>query len=368
MQIAHVEAIPVEVPMAKPLKMAIATVTARTCVIVRIITSDGTVGVGEGVIATYFTGETLGSACQLVEDVWGPILIGRDATDLHAITHDMDRVASGNTAARSAVEIALFDLLGKAHGVPLHQLFGGRVRETVPTIWHLSGGDAKATAEDAVRAQKEGFELFKVKVGTGTLDEDVARVCAVREAVGPEGSLLLDANQGWTVEEAVLFCRQVEPQRPTLIEQPVHRADVFGMARVQGSTPIVIAVDEGVYNARELHTHLTARAASGVIGKLVKAGGLEGVRQLAAVAAASGIGMHFAGMAGETSIAAAAALQLACSLPELRHGSGISPHYLTDDVVSSPLRPVDGHYEVPQAPGIGVELDDAALKRLRVSV
>ncbi|MPY86243.1 MAG: hypothetical protein GEV00_24160, partial [Actinophytocola sp.] len=138
----------------------------------------------------------------------------RDATDLHAITHDMDRVASGNTAARSAVEIALFDLLGKAHGVPLHQLFGGRVRETVPTIWHLSGGDAKATAEDAVRAQKEGFELFKVKVGTGTLDEDVARVCAVREAVGPEGSLLLDANQGWTVEEAVLFCRQVEPQRP----------------------------------------------------------------------------------------------------------------------------------------------------------
>ncbi|MPZ89678.1 MAG: hypothetical protein GEU81_16785 [Nitriliruptorales bacterium] len=366
MKITELQAIPIAVPMEKPLKMAVATVTERTCIVLRIRTDEGLEGFGEGVIAPYFTGETLASAVHLVDAVLTPLIVGADPAELHVLEQQMDRVVVGNSSTRSAVDIALHDLLGKAHGVPLHQLLGGKVRDEVPTIWHVSGGDPERDAADATKAVAAGFGLIKVKVATHTVERDIERVFAVREAVGPDVALLLDANQGWQAAEAIRFAKGVEAAHPALLEQPVHRDDIPGMAHVRRSTSVVIAADEGLFNARELATYLHADAAGAVIAKLIKAGGISGLRRLAAVAAASGLGIHFAGMAGETSVAAAAAVQLACTLPELRFGSGISPHYLTDDVVTQRLAPVGGAFTVPEGPGIGVHLDDEALERLRV--
>ncbi|MQB01641.1 MAG: hypothetical protein GEU78_15355 [Actinobacteria bacterium] len=366
MKITEVQAIPIAVPMKTPLKMAVATVTERTCIVVRIRTDEGLEGFGEGVIAPYFTGETLASAVYLVDALLAPLIVGADPADLHVLEQHMDRAVMGNSATRSAIDIALYDLLGKAHGVPLYQLLGGKVRDRVPTIWHVSGGDPDIDAADATKAVAAGFSFIKVKVAIRSVERDIERVLAVREATGPDVVLLLDANQGWPAAEAIRFAHGVEAARPALLEQPVHRDDIPGMAHVRRSTSVVIAGDEGLFNARELATYLHTDAAGAVIAKLVKAGGISGLRRLAAVAAAAGIGIHFAGMAGETSVAAAAAVQLACTLPELRFGSGISPHYLTDDVVTEPLTPVGGAFTVPEGPGIGVELDEEALERLRV--
>jgi L-Ala-D/L-Glu epimerase len=366
MKIVSVEAIPVAVPLQAPLKMAVATVTARTCILVRLTADDGLQGIGEGVIAPYFTGESLASAVSLVRETYEPLLLGTDPTDVHAIGRAIDKASFGNSATRSAMEIALYDLSARSMGVPLYRLLGGKTRETVPTIWHVSSADPDKDAAAAAKAAADGFRLVKVKVGTQRVDRDVACVAAVRQAVGDDVDLLLDANQGWTVEAAVQFARQVEPYHPLLIEQPVRRDNVLGLAEVRRSTPIVVAADEGVFTAQDLYLHLQMQAVDGVVAKLIKGGGIAGVRQLMAVAETAGIGVHFAGMAGETSVAAAAAVHLATAVPELRFGSGIASHYLTDDVVTTWFRPHNGAYTVPESPGLGVELSDEAVDRLRV--
>ena len=366
MKITEVEAIPVAVPVRTPLKMAGATVSTRTAILVRLQTDEGLVGIGEGVVAPYFTGETLGSAVHVVRDLYTPLLLGADPFDVHAVGAQLDRVAHVNSATRSAVDIALHDLIGRALGVPLYRLFGGRTRDRVFTIYHISNADPDKDAAEAAGAVADGFRLVKVKVGTPDVDRDIACVTAVRRAVGDDVEILPDANQGWSVETAVRFARGVEPARPALIEQPVRRDDIAGMAEIRRRTTVVIAADEGVFTARDLYNHLRADAVGGVVTKLIKAGSIAGVRQLADVARTAGIGVHFAGMAGETSIAAAAATHLATALPELRFHAGISPHYLSDDVVTTPLRPQGGALTAPEGPGLGVELDEDAVERLRV--
>ena len=366
MKIVDVQAIPVRIPMRSPLKMAGATVTARTCILVRLTSDEGLSGIGEGVIAPYFTGETLASAVHFVREVYTPFVLGADPFDVHTVGQQIDKAVSGNSATRSALEIAMYDLAARSLGVPLYRLLGGKTRDRVPTIWHVSKTDPDENAAEAAVAAADGFRLIKVKVGTRLIDQDVASVDAVRQAVGDDVGLLLDANQGYNVEEAVQFARRVEGARPLLIEQPVSRDNIVGMAEINRSTPMVIAADEGVFTARDLYAHLHMQAVGGVVTKLIKAGGIAGVQQLMGIAQAAGIGVHFAGMAGETSVAAAAAVHLAAATKELRFGSGISPHYLTDDVVTTPLRPVNGAFEVPEGPGLGVEASDEAIDRLRV--
>lgn len=366
MKIVDVEAIPVAVPVRTPLRMAGAVVARRTCIIVRLHTDEGVSGVGEGVVAPYFSGETLGSAVHVVRQLYAPLLRGADPFDVHALGSQLDRIVHANSATRSAVDIALHDLIGRALDVPLYRLLGGRVRDHVLTIFHVSNYDPDRDAAEAADAVAEGFRLVKVKVGSADVDRDIAGVHAVRAAVGDDVAILPDANQGWDSHTAIRFAHGVEAVRPALIEQPVRRDDIAGMAAVSRSTPLVIAADEGVFTARDLYAHLRAEAVGGVVTKLIKAGSIAGVRQLTDVARAAGIGVHFAGMAGETSIAAAAAVHVATSLPELRHHSGISPHYLADDVVTHPLRPVDGALAAPEGAGLGVELDHDALERLRV--
>lgn len=366
MKITEVEPIPIAVPVRKPLKMAVATVNTRTCILVRLHTDDGTSGIGEGVIAPYFTGETVVSAVHLIREVYAPLLRDVDPGDLQAVGRQLDRAAVANSAARSAVEIALYDLVARSLSVPLYRLFGGIVRGSIPTIWHVSGGEPEADGREAAAAAADGYRLVKVKVGTQQISRDVASVEAVREAVGEDVELLLDANQGWSVDKAIRFARRVEPSDPLLIEQPVHRDDVSGLAEVRRSTRFPVVADEAVFGARGLYTCLRAEAVDGVVAKLIKAGGLAGVRRLTELAETAGIGVHFAGMAGETSVAAAAAVHLAVTLPELRFGGGMGPQYLADDVVTSPLQPVNGHLTPPDEPGLGLELSDEAIERFRV--
>lgn len=366
MRIITVDAIPIAVPLRAPLKMAVATVSRRSSIVVRLRTDDGLEGVGDGVLAMYFTGETLASAVHLVRDVWSSLLIGANPFDISAIGRDLDRVAIGNSATRSAVEIALYDLIGRALNTPLHDLLGGRMRTSIPTIWHVSSGDLETDASSAAGAVNTGFQLVKVKVAMASVSEDVTRVRAVRQAVGDDVALLLDANQGWSPDEAIRFARLVHDVNPGFIEQPVPRSDVAGMARVCRASPVPIAGDEGIFTARDLYSYLRAGATGAVVLKLIKAGGVIGAAQLAGLAQAAGIGVHFAGMPGETSISAAAAVHLASALPELRFGSGIAAHYLMHDIVTDPLTVVDGAYVPPSGPGLGVDISQEALDRFRV--
>ena len=365
MYITALEAIPVSVPVRTPLKMAVATVHERTCILVQVTTDTGVVGLGESVLARYFTGESHASAMDLIQNVVAPVLVGRDAGDLAGIRHLLGRITVNNSGARAAIEMALHDAVARQAGVPLYEYYGGRARPSVPTIWHVSGGDPTAAAREAKAAAAEGYPLVKVKVGHA-VDDDLAVVKAVREAVGSEVELLLDANQGWDVESAIRFARGVVDASPAFIEQPVHRDDVLGMVAVNQATDIVIAGDEGIFDAADLRLYLELGAVGAVVAKLMKASGPIGVQEIFAVADAAGIGVHFAGMAGQTSISAAHGAHLALAAPNLQFGSGIGPQYLAADIVTVPFLPVAGHLYPSDRPGIGLELDREAVERYRV--
>lgn len=368
MKITTMEAIPVAVPVRTPLKMAVATVHERTCIVVRVETDEGHVGVGESVLARYFSGESHASAVDLIEAVFAPSMLGRDPAELVELRRLMSRITVYNQGARAAVEMALHDVVAQSAGVPLYEWYGGRAREAVPTIWHVSSGDAAADAAEAKKAADDGFPFIKVKVGSGDTAADLASVYAVRDAIGPDVEILIDANQGFGAEDAIAFARAVADANPSFLEQPVPRHDLAGMVRVNQESPVTIAGDEGVFDAAELHTYLQAGGLRAVVAKLMKAAGPLGVRDVFAVADAAGIGVHFAGMAGQTSIGAAHAAHLALAVPRLRYGTGIAPHYLADDIVADPFRPVDGHLYPPDQPGLGIGLDAEAVARYRVDL
>ena len=367
MLIRRIEAIPIEVPLLQPLKMAVATVQARTCVVVRITTDDGVVGLGESVLARYFSGESLASATDLINNVYAAHLEGEDPTRLARHRAMMRQISVHNSGARAAVEMALHDVVAKAAGLPLYQFYGGRSRESVPTIWHVPGGTPEEKAAQAAEKVAEGYPIVKVKVG-GDVDLDLAATYAVRDAVGPDVLILPDANQGWDVADALRYLRGVADARPGFVEQPVSRHDIMGMSQLVAASPVTIAGDEGIFDAADLRTYLAMNAVGAVVAKLMKAAGPIGVREMFAVADAAGIGVHFAGMAGQTSISAAHGAHLALAVPNLRFGSGISPQYLANDVCTERFLPRSGHLYPSDAPGVGVDIDEAALSRFRVDI
>ncbi len=365
MKIARIEVFPLSLPLQRPLRMAIATVSERTTIVVRVRTDDGLTGLGESAIATYFTGETLASAHHLISDIIGPELTGKDPRELVAIRTAMAGMAVGNHAARGAVEMALHDLVARSAGVPLVDWYGGRTRVDVPTIWHVSGAEPAMLADSAAAAVDDGYSIVKVKVG-GDVENDVAKVEAVREAVGGDVTILADANQGWDAPSAVRFSRAIADLGVAFIEQPVHHSDVFGMA-VANRGPVPVAADEGVFEAAALALHLRLDAVSAVVVKLMKSAGPIGARELIAVADASGIGIHFAGMPGQSSIGAAHAVHLASAIPELAFGAGICPYYLGADIVDDPLIATNGMLRAPESPGLGIDLDEASIARFAVN-
>ena len=366
MKIARIDVFPVAVPMTRPLEMAVVTVTERTCIVVRITTDDGITGLGEAVVAPYFSGESLASAADLIRNSFTNVLVGMDPSDLHQIRALMRRIAVHNNAARAAIEMALHDIVATVADMPLFQYYGGKSRDSVPTIWHVSGGDPVSNAEDAARAVNEdGYQLVKVKVGRD-VDVDIKKVRAVRAAVGPEIMILPDANQGWDVTDALRFCHGIADTDPGFLEQPVHRDDILGMAAVNKG-PVPIAGDEGVFDATHLRTHVELGAVDAVVVKLMKTAGPLGMREVFAVADAAGIGVHFAAMAGQTSVGAAHAAHMALAVPNLKYGAGICPYYLEGDVVTEPFRVDQGLLRPPEGRGLGLELDDESVNRYLVN-
>lgn len=365
MRIVDIEVSPISLPMKQPLRMAMATVSNRTSILVRVTADNGAIGLGEAVVAPYFTGETLVSATHLIRDMIAPSMIDRDPGDIDALRQLMSNIAVGNQAGKCAMEMALHDLMARIQGIPLYERYGGRVRVDVPTIWHVSGTEPREMATSAASAVEEsGYTIVKVKVGDD-VDTDIAKTTSVRGAVGPDVRIVADANQGFDVESALRFSTGVAELDIAFLEQPVHASDMIGMAVVNGG-PVPVAGDEGVFDAAQLESHVALEAIDVVVVKPMKSAGPLGTREVLDAADKSGIGIHFAGMPGQSSIGAAHALHLASAAPTLRFGAGICPYYLEADIVTEPISVSAGHLRAPSGAGIGVDLDEDALDRYTV--
>ncbi len=294
-----------------------------------------------------------------------PALMGVRADLFELAGLRMDQAAKRNNAAKAAIETALFDAAGKTYGLPASALLGGAIRDRIPVLWTLASGDPAQEADEAERKLAARLHrTFKVKIGAQSPEADMLRMRHLARTLGDRAELIVDANQAWDETVAARCLPQLAEIGVRLVEQPVPAWNLAAMARLRArpGTPPLLA-DECVFDVHDMLAVAAAGAADAVSLKLVKHAGLLGTRKVAAVAEAGGVGLY-GGCLLESSVGAAAHLQVFATLRELAWGcEHFGPQILTGDLVTEPLRFEDFHVLLPTGPGIGVTLDDAALRR-----
>jgi muconate cycloisomerase len=365
MKIKRIETLAISLPMAKPLKMAFEEVRSAENVLVRLETSDGVIGWGGAAAAPTMTGETVASMAAAIRHVT-PRLEGMALGDIAAVMARAGNYLYGNLSAKSALEMALHDALGRSQGRPVHDLLGAKRRDRVPVLRMVGTGKGiAADVEDARRGRAEGHVAFKIKVGVASPGEDAERTRRICEALDGNGSDLIcaDANQGWSPEEAVAYVRAVADTPLAYFEQPVAAHDLTGMAQVARASRVPIGCDEGLHSIDDLKRHHAAGAAGGFSLKTIKLGGLKPVMDAGRLCDQLGLKVNLASKMAETGISTAAILHLAAALPAVDWGVGFSSQYLTDDILKTPHSFAGGHISVPAGPGLGIEVDEAKVRR-----
>ena len=364
MKIASIDVIPVRLPLVEPFVIAYANYPDTLSVLVRLRTADGAEGWGEATPDQNITGETWASAAAMLRHDLAPALIGHDARDWEAAHRLLDARVEGAPAAKAALDIALHDLVARAAGIPLWQLLGGRSKPWLPVSRVVSLGEPTAMAEAAARHAAAGFTAVKAKVGAEARPMlDVARVAAVRAAIGPDVTLKVDVNQGWrTPGTAIAAIRAMAESRPAYVEQPGAAWDLEGLAEVRRQTGATIMVDEGVHGSREMQRVVALRAADLVNFKLMKTGGILPLLRANAIAEAAGITAQIGTMV-ESSIASAAGLHTALALANVQTVEMGGPMMLREDVGNAVDWYAPGRITVGDGPGLGITVDVTAVRR-----
>jgi L-Ala-D/L-Glu epimerase / N-acetyl-D-glutamate racemase len=299
-------------------------------------------------------------------DLFRPLVVGRDPRAIEAILATLDRALHGAPQAKAAVDCALYDLLARSLGVPLNVLFGGPVREGVPILRILA---IKTPTEMAVQAQKlvdKGYRYLKIKVH-GHVEEDVARVAAIRRQVGEEVHLTIDANQSYSVKDAITAINRMAEYRIDLVEQPVNADDFDGLALVTQTVPVTVEADEAAGSLRQIFELVSRRAVDAVSLKIPKLGGLRNTLAAARLCEAAHVGYRLGAAVG-TRLLAAQALHLACALPGVEYACELAEFdRLLDDPFEG-LEVENGMLHLPQGAGSGVRLAASAQKPERQPV
>jgi len=368
MKIREIETIPVQVPINphRAIRGGRGSHNVSPFLLVKIHTDEGIVGLGEVSCTPVWSGEDQVTAAHFIKNFFSPLLIGSDPTQINALLPQINKCLANNPFTKAALEMALWDILGKVAGLPLYQLLGGAVRDYVPTKFSVSGVEPAQAAEIASWAVDQGFRTMKVKVGLDP-DGDVARVRAVREAVGPDIRLGVDANGGWTSQIAIQTIHRLLAYDIYFAEQPVADLDINWLADVRSQIPIPVMADESVYNAQDAFAIARANAAD-VLSLYVGKGGIGPARATAAVAAAAGL-VCTIGSNLELGIGNAAMIHLGMATATIdaeRFPCDIlSPFYYESDLLTEPLPIHAGRAEPPTGPGLGIALDDALVERYR---
>jgi muconate cycloisomerase len=363
MKIAGARVVMADIPVARPHKMSFTTLEAVNFVFVRLETTEGLTGWGEAAClgGPTWSEESSESVAATIERYIVPWLVGRDASGIEVLSREMARRVQGNPFARAAVEMALWDLNGRALGVPVHRLLGGRVRDRVPLSWSLAVADAGAEIEEARAKVAGGHRIFKIKTAARPVAEDVERVRRLREALGPDVSLRIDANQGWDRPTALRAIRALEPFGLDFVEQPVPRWDFEGMAEIGRRVNVPIMADESCFSPQDA-LRIARLGGVDILGlKVTKSAGIIGTMAIARIAEAAGMGCYVGCMI-ETSLGTAAYLQVALAATPVTWGCELfGPLLLKGDVVREPVRFADGAILALDGPGLGVEMDERAL-------
>lgn len=367
MQIRTIEPIAISLPMRKPVIMAGEEVRRADNILVRIETTDGLVGWGEVASAPLMTGETMDSIVAAVNFL-SPVLVGRNPHDIDGAIAVMRGRMYGNTGAKAAIEIALYDIAGRAANTPVHALLGSKTRSRMPLLAVVGSGDFEGDLQDAQKKKAEGFTAYKIKVGIDTPQRDAERTRAICQLLGPGMLISADANQGFSTEEALAYVRAAKGSGLDFLEQPVQAEDLAGMAAVAAATDILVGADEGFHALADITRHHEAKAARGGSLKAIKLGGIGGLVAAATLCDRLGMSVNISCKTGESSIACAAALHAATVVPALAWGLTLTHTGLREDVTAHPVPTAHGHVTTLDRPGLGVEVDEDRVRRHRIAV
>jgi muconate cycloisomerase len=334
------------------------------------VSAGGIAGWGEATPTPAWTYETVESIASTVERYLAPVLIGRPAWDLDGAGAAFESAINpgftiGAPIAKSALDMALHDLLGRAAGVSVGVLWGQRRRSHIALGWIVSGRDA-AEARDAVaEGRAEGYAAFKVKIGLHDLDADLAIVAAVRDAA-PDAPLWVDANQAYTVDVALRAARRLADLGVTVFEQPLRANNIAGLRRLRDQGRLPVALDESLRHPSDLASFIRLDAVDIVIAKVQRSGGLTLSRRLCQLAEDAGLALMGSGLT-DTDLGFAASLHLFAAFgidtPVDLNGRQFVESAYTG---ASTVEVVDGLAAVPTGPGLGVDVDEDAVRALAI--
>jgi muconate cycloisomerase len=366
MKITEVRTIPVWCPRRRAFggvtRTALGPAAVSDYTIVFVDTDAGITGIGEVSSVFKRRGELLRHD---IDKALAPSVVGEDPTRIAYLVQKMDQALDGSEEAKAGIEMALWDILGKALDTPVYRLLGGKVRDRIPLSYSVPWGEPEQMAGFAVERVRAGHRTIKVKVGNEPAT-DIAAVRLVREAIGPEVKLRVDGNMGWsTAKQAIGVIRAMEPYNLELVEQPLAAHDLEGMAEVRRAIGVPLMADESVRNPRSAMAVVRHGAADIANVYVTEAGGLLNASRIFAMCEAAGMPCMIGSMP-EFGIGTAAQIHLGVAMTNLGPDSdtcGVLYH--AEDLLTRPLRIENGFSYPPEGPGLGVEIDMNVLERWR---
>ncbi|MBV7275507.1 dipeptide epimerase [Clostridium sp. PL3] len=354
MRIKDVQIGHISVPLVRPFKTALRTVNSVEDVIVKIITDTGNTGYGEAPPTAVITGDTKGSIICAIEDSIKKTIIGMDIENFEELMLKLDKSIVKNTSAKAAIDIALYDLYGQLYKAPLYKLLGGYRKEIITDIT-ISVNSPEEMAIDSIDAIKHGYKTLKIKVGVDS-DMDIKRMKAIREAVGYDVDLRIDANQGWKPKEAVYTLRKMEDAGLNIefVEQPVEAHDIESLKFVTDNVHIPVMADESVFSPADALKIMQMRAADLVNIKLMKTGGLHNALKICSIAEIYGVECMIGCML-EAKVSVTAAVHLAAAKSVITKIDLDGPILCSEDPVDGGVVFQDNKISLSNEPGLGIK-------------
>jgi L-alanine-DL-glutamate epimerase-like enolase superfamily enzyme len=335
--------------LSNPSVVAYEALDTAPNIVVRLELANGLIGYGNAAPDAHVTGETAASVEQTIHELFKPVLLGTDAACIESIWAHLNALAPTEPSARAAIDIALYDLLGKLAGLPLYRLLGAARSEIVSSIT-LSIDETAACVERTRAFCAQGFQALKIKIGLDAVT-DIARVRAIRAAAGSHVRLSLDANQGYTLGQTMLVLDKLRDCDIAFIEQPLKADNLLGMRELCQRSPIPVMADESVLNA----TDALLTPASLINIKLMKSGGITGALKTNAVAEARGL-RTMIGCMDESRISMAAAAHVALALINVAFADLDGHLDIARDVAAGGLSLDEGWVRVSEAAGLGIQV------------
>ena len=378
MKITSIECIPVSIHFVKPIVMSGGAAACSNSVLLKIHTDEGITGISEaGDTSMWYMGESQDSILYNIVNVFGPqILLGEDPFNIEKIVARMDKAVKVNNQSKAVIDYALYDIMGKALGVPVYKLLGGLSNEKIPLGFVMSSGSADAVAEEGLSLVKAGFKCLKLKVGARTIEEDVEMVGELRKAVGGDIKIMIDANGGWHYHQALQMLKKVAKHDIYIAEQPVPYWDMDGLARLRRKVDMPVFADEAAAELNDLIKLTQREAVDGFFLKVPKAGGILKSQKWVAIAQSLGLTV-MCGCMIDTGLGAAASAHFLAATEWMgrieQEAIGPLNLYNVPDTVSKPItndlavnvpRYENGYLYPPDGPGLGVELNEAVVPGL----